>query len=65
MEDKKRFQSLDEPAPRQPTFLDALAELARGLTRGSGRRGVDGDPGRGTPVKVARAPRRYCCSGKR
>jgi hypothetical protein len=52
-----------EPAPRQPTFVDALAELAKAL--GGGGRGVD--RGRGGPQasKVTRAPRRSCCSGKR
>ena len=60
MNEEKR--PLDAPATRQPTFVDALAELARGLSRGSG---VDRSRGGSAKPKIARAPRRSCCSGKR
>jgi len=61
MEDKKTLNSPDEPAPRKPTFVDALAELAKAL--GGGGRGVDRGRGGQPSAKVTRAPRRSCCSG--
>ena len=62
MSEETKAPSSDATDARQPTFIDALAELAKAL--GGGGRGVD--RGRGGPTaKVTRAPRRSCCSGKR
>lgn len=63
MSDETLPRPSDAPVPRQPTFFDALAELAKAI--GSGGRRVDRDPGGGAKPKIARAPRRSCCSGKR